>query len=154
MKVSTEDLEQISSGSNSCIYRLKTKEAGEELVFKIVPAESTKESQHLWNEYQFLSALSHRNIICPILFKTNLQFKGTENHVMAMEYASRGCLLDVIKKGGMTVAEARFVFAELVAAVHYLHERNIAHRDLKLENVLVFETDGEVRFKLADFGFA
>ena len=124
------------------------------LVFKIVPAECTKESQHLLNEYQFLSALSHRNIICPILFKTNLQFKGMENHVMAMEYAERGCLLDVVKKGGMGVAEARFVFGELAEAVKYLHEKNIAHRDLKLENVLVFETDGEVRFKLADFGFA
>ena len=98
--------------------------------------------------------MSHRNIVSPILFKTNLAFKGTENHVLAMEYARRGCLLDLVKKGSMSVANARFVFKEMAEAVQYLHEKNIAHRDLKLENVLVFETDGEVRFKLADFGFA
>ena len=73
---------------------------------------------------------------------------------MALEYAKRGCLLDLVKKGGISVANARFAFKEIVDAVQYLHEKNIAHRDLKLENVLVFETDGEVRFKLADFGFA
>lgn len=39
---------------------------------------------------------------------------------------------------------------ELCGAVKYLHERNIIHRDVKLENVLY--NGGDI--KLIDFGFA
>ena len=34
--------------------------------------------------------------------------------------------------------------------MHYLHERNIAHRDLKLENMLI---DLSSNIKICDFGF-
>lgn len=36
-------------------------------------------------------------------------------------------------------------------AVQYIHENNFAHRDIKLENILINE---QLNLKLADFGFA
>ena len=38
----------------------------------------------------------------------------------------------------------------------YLHQKNIAHRDIKLENVLIsrHKKNGNIKIKLTDFGFA
>ena len=48
------------------------------------------------------------------------------------------------------------IFAKkLFSALAYLHERNIAHRDIKLENLIVTRKSGErVRIRIVDFGNA
>jgi len=72
---------------------------------------------------------------------------------MVLEYAQGGSLLDFLKnKIGRD--EKRKVLAEIIEGVGYLHGKGIAHRDLKLENVLVFKESREISVKLADFGFA
>jgi len=47
--------------------------------------------------------------------------------------------------------ETRRIFKQVAEAVHYMHSRNIVHRDLKLDNILVEEDTRMV--KLIDFGF-
>ena len=48
-------------------------------------------------------------------------------------------------------AQVKFYAAQLVRALGYLHEKDIVHRDLKLENIMV-EQDGYIR--LIDYGLA
>lgn len=43
------------------------------------------------------------------------------------------------------------IFKEIAAALKYLHEKNIAHRDIKLENIIL---DDKLGPKLIDFGFS
>jgi serine/threonine-protein kinase SRK2 len=54
--------------------------------------------------------------------------------------------------GGFGEDCGRFLFSQLLDAIEHMHERNIAHRDLKLENILVSTTD--MSLKVADFGYA
>ena len=47
--------------------------------------------------------------------------------------------------------ECKKIFKQIIKAVDHLHSKNIVHRDIKLENILI--TDDNV-VKILDFGFA
>jgi serine/threonine protein kinase len=45
----------------------------------------------------------------------------------------------------------KFYAAQIAMAIGYLHQQGIAHRDLKLENILI---DGDGYLKIIDYGLA
>lgn len=47
--------------------------------------------------------------------------------------------------------EAKKVFRQLCHGVNYCHNRNVLHRDIKLENILL---DENLNVKIIDFGFS
>ncbi len=47
--------------------------------------------------------------------------------------------------------QAYALFSQVVKGVKYMHDHNVAHRDLKLTNILI---DNEYTVKVIDFGFA
>ena len=49
--------------------------------------------------------------------------------------------------------EVKIIFRQIVKAIDYCHNQNVAHRDIKLENVLLTTGDG-FSVKLIDFGFS
>ena len=55
------------------------------------------------------------------------------------------------KERGLGAATGRALFAQLCGALAHLHEKDIVHRDIKMENVL-FADEGTA--KLVDFGFS
>ena len=55
----------------------------------------------------------------------------------------------------LTESKIREIFYQMLLSVHHCHQKNILHRDIKLENFLIDTSDNdELIVKLADFGLA
>jgi BR serine/threonine kinase len=68
------------------------------------------------------------------------------------ELATQGDLFDYLsRRPPIDLATAIKFFRQIMSGVQYLHQHGICHRDLKLENILVDESN---RLKITDFGFA
>uniref|UniRef100_A0A8C8EC72 non-specific serine/threonine protein kinase n=1 Tax=Otus sunia TaxID=257818 RepID=A0A8C8EC72_9STRI len=99
-------------------------------------------------EIQALRRLHHPSII-----KTYEIFETSAGKVyIVMELGEKGDLLDYIKiTGAMEEDIAHIKFQQLASAIKYCHDSDLAHRDLKCENILL---DEDLNIKLSDFGFS
>ncbi|XP_054168435.1 serine/threonine-protein kinase SIK3 homolog [Oppia nitens] len=82
------------------------------------------------------------------------QVMQSAQHVMLVtEFCAGGEIFDqLVANGRMQESAARDYFAQIIAAVDFLHRQGIVHRDLKAENLLL---SADLRtVKLADFGFS
>lgn len=59
-------------------------------------------------------------------------------------------MMQLLKERPLDMREIKHLFPQLVSAIKYLHERDVAHRDVKLENLIV----DEGHLTLIDFGYS
>lgn len=101
----------------------------------------------LFREVTIMKMLDHPNIV-----KLYEVIDSQRTLYLVMEYASGGEVFDyLVAHGRMREKEARAKFRQIVSAVQYCHQKQIIHRDLKAENLLL---DSEMNIKIADFGFS
>ena len=66
---------------------------------------------------------------------------------LVTEHAARGEIFDyLVANGRMKEEEASRIFAQIVSAVDYCHQKGVVHRDLKAENVLL-DNDMNIKVK-------
>ncbi|XP_042296815.1 serine/threonine-protein kinase MRCK gamma isoform X2 [Sceloporus undulatus] len=84
---------------------------------------------------------------------TTLHYAFQDDHYLylVMDYYAGGDLLTLLSKFEDRLPEdmACFYLAEMVLAIHSLHQLQYVHRDIKPDNILI-DTNGHIR--LADFG--
>lgn len=72
-----------------------------------------------------------------------------------MELCHGGSLLRKIKEGAIiTERQIRQVSSQILTALCYLSSKNIAHKDIKPQNILFLHPNSLDNLKLADFGMA
>lgn len=99
-------------------------------------------------EAEILVRLDHVN--CVDLYQT---IDTAQRIHVIIEYVDGGTLdkfCKMYEDRKLEESVAAVVFAQLVAALEHIHARSICHRDVKLDNVLMYKDSNEVR--LADFG--
>ena len=72
---------------------------------------------------------------------------------LVMEFGEGGDLWDhVSDNGALPPDRARHIFRQILQGVEFCHANNIAHRDLKAENILFTDAQAKI-VKITDFGF-
>lgn len=113
------------------------------------PAELSTAEQVL-NEVSILRRLDHPNIS-----KLVEVFEERDCFRLVMPLLSGGDLLSALRfRGSFAEDDARTIMRCLLSALQHTHSHGIAHRDIKLENLLLAEPHDLSRVVLIDFGLA
>lgn len=140
----------LGAGAGGSVRLMKRKDDGTVFAVKEFRARHTYETEKEYNkkvtaEFCVGSTLHHGNIIETLDI---LQEKGRWYEVM--EYAPFD-LFAIVMTGKMSREEVSCCFLQILNGVTYLHSVGLAHRDLKLDNVVV--SDKGI-MKIIDFGSA
>lgn len=104
--------------------------------------------KRLTAEFCLSSPMHHLNVIATLDLLQNTE--GV--YCQIMEYCSGGDLHTVLlATDQLDETEADCFFKQLMKGVEYMHEMGVAHRDLKLENILLTQRG---TIKITDFGNA
>ena len=126
--------------------------------------QNPRAKKYLDNEISILQEIEHPNIIKLI------EVHETSQYIyLVMELCNGGglsdCLEDHMKKNKKPFSEeiVQYLMRQIVSGLNYLHKKNILHRDIKLDNILVnFDNEEDrknrnmmkAKVKIIDFGFA
>lgn len=105
------------------------------------PAEYEKKVK---SEFSIANSLHHPNIVETVRL---CSYGGRWNHVM--EYCSYGDIFSLVQRNYLQREDNMCLFKQLLQGVAYLHRNGIAHRDIKLENLLLSD---QGHLKITDFG--
>ncbi|KAJ8725162.1 hypothetical protein PYW07_016120 [Mythimna separata] len=104
-------------------------------------------TKFLPRELDVLIRINHPHIV-----NVSTIFQRRAKYFVFLRYAENGDLLDFItQNGAVPENQSRLWMRQILSAIYYIHTMNIAHRDLKCENILI---TSNYNVKLTDFGFS
>ena len=150
-------ISELGSGSFGTVYLAQNIYTKEKVAMKQIKksCEDLLSDGEIRDEIEILKTLDHPDIV-----KINEFYNTADSYIVITEYCGGGELFDQVKNK-LSETQIAVIFRQLLSGLAYLHSKNIVHRDLKLENILIQEiekskTTGEDLFniKIIDFGTA
>ena len=135
-------ISKIGKGAFASVYGGINQKNGKIIAIKQIEMSKINKSKETYNnirnEFFILSKINHNNIIKLI------DYELTKNNIyFILDYCNGGNLSEYIKyyekKEGKLLNEfyIQKLLRQLIKGLEYMHNKNIIHRDLKLENILL-----------------
>lgn len=106
----------------------------------------------VYNEISFLRELQQ----CENIITLESVHRGETDFHLVLKFAEVGCLRTFLisqKSPGLQKNQIRFMMQQLLLATDFMHRRNIIHRDIKPQNILMTDKD-VLMVCVADLGLA
>ena len=140
----------LGAGAMGAVYLAHDRELDEEVALKVLPPLNTTDEtavRRFLNEIRVARRISHRNVV-----RTHDVGRWSGGLFLTMEYVEGRTLRELLdEKRTLASKEVITLGAQLADALAVAHERDVIHRDIKPQNVLI---DRSNQAKILDFGIS
>jgi calcium-dependent protein kinase len=148
------DQNALGSGATSTVRKIQHMVTGKTYALKTIQLNrlSAAMRESLLNEVKIMKQLDHPNIIK--IFETYIDFQRL---YIVMECCTGGELFDKLydqPQSKFLEPMVKGLATKMVSSLKYLHDNNVFHRDLKLENFIFTKPGDQGEIKLIDFGLS
>lgn len=143
--------EPFARGSFSSVYYGIHREKGYEVAIKRISTRSMSEKckSHMFQEIEVMKHLKHPNIL--YMYDSYIEY---DIIYIVTEYCNNGSLSEWFSSTNRTETDKKDIIYQLLTGLSYLHSKEIAHRDLKPQNILFHSNNKKQILKICDFGFS
>lgn len=142
--------EQLGSGGFGAVYRATQEDVQRDVAIKFIRPEYANRPDFIRRfevEVQIIALMEHPHIV-PLYD----YWRDPQGAFLVMRYMRGGSLRDLLREQHTCdIRCAARIMAQISGALHYVHQQNVIHRDVKPSNILLDESG--IAY-LADFGIA
>lgn len=145
---------ELGRGSFGRVFEALCRKTGTKWAIKAVNKEKAGSYavKLLEREVNIMKMIDHEHVIC-----LSEVYETPTKMYLVMELCDQGELCNLLRtRKTLKENEALTVIRQLADAIAYLHDLDIVHRDLKLENILLCQPVDEepLNIKISDFGLS
>jgi serine/threonine protein kinase len=145
-------LRRLGEGGMGAVYLAYHEREGKQVALKVLPdalASNQAYVERFYREARSGAALNHPNIVRCI---DATQDRLTGKHYLVLEFVDGISALALLDKGSpLAIGDAVHIALDIARGLEHAHSRNIVHRDIKPDNILITRSGVA---KLSDLGLA
>ncbi|AUL79864.3 hypothetical protein QJ857_gp0295 [Tupanvirus soda lake] len=139
----------IGKGAYGEVFKASHRRTKDKVAIKVISKNTQRfRLKRFQKERDIIKSFDHPNIMGYIDC-----YEDDDYYYIVSEYIKHGELFNYVISNNIPIKKCKKIFCQLLSAVEYCHGNLVAHRDIKLENIMISDVKN-FTIKLIDFGFA